>query len=356
MKQKISDTSPSISDGGRLKDYWASRIVNPKYSQPDDKYKDVDMTGMLTRYNLKGFEFGRWMTNNDRYDSLHAFERAIQTLEAVVGSKNLGLDLLVGVAFGARGRGGGAVAHYEPCYNMINLTKERGSGSLAHEWAHAIDYNLGRFVDQNKEYDALSGGHSLACTLPKNTGAQLRYWCNAVVDEIIITDSYARLKGAGDYWHRRTEIWARFFEQYICYQSKIKGLNVNYLTKSWSHYISSPAYLREDEFKKIANGSMFSFMLVLKGVLNNKYNLTACGYKYYDTKHMFDSSLYPLLKSEMAKEKKSIKLPKQKKEVKKVAKKAVKKVAGGGNPAKATKKKTPSAKKANTKGQLSLPF
>lgn len=91
MKQKISDTSPSISDGGRLKDYWASRIVNPKYSQPDDKYKDVDMTGMLTRYNLKGFEFGRWMTNNDRYDSLHAFDRAIKTLEAVVGSKILAL-------------------------------------------------------------------------------------------------------------------------------------------------------------------------------------------------------------------------------------------------------------------------
>ena len=46
------------------------------------------------------------------------------------------------IAFGARGKGG-ALAHFEPGRNVINLTKIKGAGSLAHEWGHALDYFLG---------------------------------------------------------------------------------------------------------------------------------------------------------------------------------------------------------------------
>lgn len=38
-------------------------------------------------------------------------------------------------------------------------------------------------------------------------------------------------------------------------------------------------------------------MIVLKGVLNNKYNLTACPYAYYNKDHKHSSTLYGLLKS-----------------------------------------------------------
>ena len=31
------------------------------------------------------------------------------------------------------------MAHYEPLLEVINLTKLRGAGCLAHEWAHALD-------------------------------------------------------------------------------------------------------------------------------------------------------------------------------------------------------------------------
>lgn len=46
------------------------------------------------------------------------------------------------IAFGARGKGK-ALAHYEPARVVINLTKMKGAGSLAHEWAHAFDDTLG---------------------------------------------------------------------------------------------------------------------------------------------------------------------------------------------------------------------
>lgn len=238
------------------------------------------MVAILKEYKLKGFEFGNWVNQNDRYDFIHAFTRSAQILSEIIGSKNIGLDLLVGVAFGARGRGGGAVAHYEPMHNMINLTKEKSYGSLAHEWGHAIDYNLGRHIDQNKDYSFLTGGHSVAAILPTNTGAQLRMWANAVVDEAKATPSYKRIEKADEYWHRRTEVWARFMEQYVAYQCKLKKKSPRYLALTFEEYTKMTAYWTEADFVKIARGSMFSFMAVLKGVLNNRYNLTASPYKY----------------------------------------------------------------------------
>lgn len=47
----------------------------------------------------------------------------------------------MGLALGARGRGK-AAAHYEPGKSIINLTRDKGAGSLAHEWGHALDFTL----------------------------------------------------------------------------------------------------------------------------------------------------------------------------------------------------------------------
>ena len=280
MKQKLTDTNYQVSRGGRVEDYWMTRVMHPHYAKEEAKQQEVDMVAILKEYKLKGFEFGNWVNQNDRYDFIHAFTRSAQILSEVIGSKNIGLDLLVGVAFGARGRGGGAVAHYEPMHNMINLTKEKSYGSLAHEWGHAIDYNLGRHIDQNKDYSFLTGGHSVAAILPTNTGAQLRMWANAVVDEAKATPSYKRIEKADEYWHRRTEVWARFMEQYVAYQCKLKKKSPRYLALTFEEYTKMTPYWTEADFVKIARGSMFSFMAVLKGVLNNRYNLTASPYKY----------------------------------------------------------------------------
>lgn len=280
MKQKLFDTDITISKGGRVQRYWMMKVMHPNYAKEEAAEQEVDMVAILKAYKVKAFEFGNWVSQNDRYDFVHAFVHSAELLSDIVGSKNLGLDLLLGVAFGARGRGGGAWAHYEPGYNVINLTRNKSYGCLAHEWAHAIDYNLGRHVDQNKDYSYLTGGRSIACILPENTGAQLRYWANAVVDEAKATESFARLKNADEYWHRRTEVWARYFEQYIAYQCMLKKKSPRFLAMTFSDYCGRQEYWKEDEFKQIARGSMFSFIAVLKGVLNDRYHLTACPYKY----------------------------------------------------------------------------
>jgi hypothetical protein len=45
------------------------------------------------------------------------------------------------VALGSRGKGN-ACAHYEPGLRVVNLTKQYGDGSLAHEFAHFLDHML----------------------------------------------------------------------------------------------------------------------------------------------------------------------------------------------------------------------
>lgn len=60
-----------------------------------------------------------------------------------MGRKECDLNMSLAIAFGARGSGR-ALAHFEPSRNVINLTKMKGAGSLAHEWGHAFDFNVGQ--------------------------------------------------------------------------------------------------------------------------------------------------------------------------------------------------------------------
>lgn len=71
------------------------------------------------------------------------------------------------IAFGARGSGT-ALAHFEPARNVINLTKLKGAGSLAHEWGHALDFFLGTNCGGRM---FLSEGHCPGGRYPKTCAA-----------------------------------------------------------------------------------------------------------------------------------------------------------------------------------------
>lgn len=257
MKRKIVDTNIDIMDGGRANRYWYGKSPKPDNWDGTGNY-EIDPSSILKEYKLKGFEFGNWLSNNDRYDRLLACQKALTHLAGVVGSRNIGLDYLVGIAFGARGKTK-ALAHYEPHFNMINITKEKGMGTLAHEYGHALDYNIGYYVDQNKKHAYLSGGH---VTLNKkfttdknrlkdNTG-EIRDLMEKVLLRASDTDSFRKMSpGLGGYWLQRTEVFARLFEQYVCYILKTKGIRDKFLTNSWSSYIEMEHYWTEKDFVKI---------------------------------------------------------------------------------------------------------
>ncbi|MBR2618559.1 MAG: hypothetical protein IKC81_04570, partial [Paludibacteraceae bacterium] len=258
--QKITDTYKTPIRGGRSEKWWLNnpgqldKGKNAKHrTQITSKTPDIDIRKFLDEFSLKGVEFGNWLGQGERYDHLLSAGAAINELSKLVG-KNVGFDGNVGIAFGARGVKG-AAAHFECVENMINLTKRSGAGTLAHEYGHAIDFNIGAFCDQHKTYAYLSGGRSTAATLSDNVGWEMRAMVNQIVDYVKTTGSFKKLFERtypnSPYWYRRTEVFARFFEQYVAYKTQSKNA---YLCKPWDKYVNGLnklAYLQEDEFKQI---------------------------------------------------------------------------------------------------------
>ncbi len=252
MRQKIQDTNAGVSTGGRLRNYWDGRGIKTRRSAfVGWDQKEIDLKALLNEYKLYGFEFGRYVNNEDRYDFVIGAKSALHDLSWMLKTDNLGIEHKIGIAFGARGRGGNVLAHYEPTYNMINLTKNKGDHSLAHEYGHAIDYTIGAYIDQSKYSGFLSGGRSMARWPENNTGGTCRLLMRKLIHDIKATQSFDRLKKASDYWHYNTEVFARFFEQWCCYKLRQAHQSNAFLTKVWTQYTERPQYLTESDFKKV---------------------------------------------------------------------------------------------------------
>ena len=106
--------------------------------------KDTSGQDYLDTFGFKGGEFGNWMNQNDRQVSLNMGYDALKDLAAAlkINDRDISYQGTLSIAFGARGSGS-AAAHYEPLRQVINLTKMKGAGSLAHEWWHGLDDYLG---------------------------------------------------------------------------------------------------------------------------------------------------------------------------------------------------------------------
>lgn len=108
-----------------------------------DQNATADM--FTNTFGFRGVQFGNWENQIERQSVMNAAYEGLLDLAEIMGvnPKIISLNGELGLAFGARGQGlSGAVAHYEPGYTVINLTKMKGAGSLAHEWMHALDHYL----------------------------------------------------------------------------------------------------------------------------------------------------------------------------------------------------------------------
>ena len=105
---------------------------------------DVSPDEFYHEFSFRGVEFGNWVSqgagNRDRQGMLNQAYDALMDLSGIVGipPKAVSLNGSLGLAFGSRGKGA-ALAHFESGNLVINLTKTKGAGNLAHEWFHAMD-------------------------------------------------------------------------------------------------------------------------------------------------------------------------------------------------------------------------
>ncbi len=145
------EVSPKVNTRNRKKKFIPKQLKNISRDGEDVRNgKDITGEDMLKSFIFKGGEFGNWLNDNDRHQSLnYGFEALMDLSKALaISPEDISLGNRLSIAFGSRGSGS-ALAHYEPDREVINITKMRGAGSLAHEWGHALDDIVGKKLGLN---------------------------------------------------------------------------------------------------------------------------------------------------------------------------------------------------------------
>lgn len=128
----------------------------------------------ITTFGFRGVQFGNWLPDAERQAVLdHAYAGLLDltdligispALLALGGRRSTSKIARLGIAFGARGRGGRTAAHYEPGEVVLNMTKFTGAGRVAHECWHGFDHWLA-IVGHPNEIEAgaarFASGHNI---------------------------------------------------------------------------------------------------------------------------------------------------------------------------------------------------
>ncbi len=188
--------------------------------------RDVLPEALKDKFNFYGGQFGNWLTQKERAKVVNlAFDAFSDLAYALdIKDRDISFNGELGIAFGARGHGK-SNAHYEPSYHVINLTRLRGAGSLAHEWGHALDHRLAEIYGDNsklltdQERSALNSLNNIISELV-NITSQYR------LDSLAL-DTYENRKKP--YWSQTSEMFARAFNTYVIQKLKTKGIINDYL-------------------------------------------------------------------------------------------------------------------------------
>lgn len=211
-------------------------------------------------FKFYGGEFGNWLSDADRQKNLDMAYVSFMNLAIAlnVPADSISLGEKLSIAFGSRGRGN-AMAHYEPLRKVINLTKWKGAGSLAHEYGHALDFILSEpfglsdgFMSismyQERQYPEIVA--VLKAMKYNPDGQRTKFFENSQTFD-------ATFSKDGGYWASTTEMFARAFACYINDKLAEKGIRDDYLCGHAETCILvlpgsvTKAYPEEEERKRI---------------------------------------------------------------------------------------------------------
>jgi adenine/guanine phosphoribosyltransferase-like PRPP-binding protein len=213
---------------------------------------DVTPEAFGETFGFRGVQFGNYVEQGRRQTDLNQAYDSLMDLAGVIGvpAKAISLNGELGLAFGARGKGGKrpAAAHYEPGQIVINLTKNSGAGSLAHEWWHSLDNYFGR------ERGAGSSTRFATDGMPADS---IRPEMAEAFKKIRQTVNRSKLKQRSQsldkvrtkaYWSTDIEMTARSFESYVIEKLKDQNASNDYLANivSEEYWKASEALGMED--------------------------------------------------------------------------------------------------------------
>lgn len=233
------------------KDIPAHRSENnsPRVGVDHRNGGDVSPEQFAETFGFRGVQFGNYVENDRRQKDLNEAYDALMDLAGVVdiAPQALSLHGELGLAFGARGKGGknAGKAHYEPGEIVINLTKHAGAGSLAHEWWHGLDNYFERKRGRRTKFmtDSPRQGFN------DQTRSEMIEAFAGVMKAIKSTDIKKRAAELDNrrtkaYWATDIEMSARSFEAYIIAKLQDQGAANDYL----ANIVSEESYGLDDAY------------------------------------------------------------------------------------------------------------
>ena len=243
------------------------------------------------RFGLRSIEFGNWLNEYERQTYLYGSMKGLDDLARILGvpRRLMGMGGRLSLALGARGNMD-ANAHYERYeYVVINLAysnsteiektefpefgikgidpmkkgKRRGKGSLAHEYAHALDNLLAILGRKGRDLNFLSGGRSTTHKFNNKTRG-IRFTFEELFYTLYWNDDGTRTEfgkflqklknehgSYGSYLNRRAEVWARTFETWVSYRLAELKIKNGWLAKPLSFLTSTKMYPTRTAIKDV---------------------------------------------------------------------------------------------------------
>ena len=209
---------------------------------------DVTTQQFAEAFGFRGVQFGNYVEGPRRQQDLNEAFDALMDMAGVLGvpPKALSLNGTLGLAFGARGKGGKnpAKAHYEPGNIVINLTKTAGAGSLAHEWWHSLDNYFGTKRGITPYVTEATGRNETGGMRPEMLQA-FRDVMSALRSTALKERSRQLDKlRSKEYWSTDIEMSARAFESYVIAKLQDEQFSNDYL----ANVVSEAAFGRESGY------------------------------------------------------------------------------------------------------------
>lgn len=196
---------------------------------------DVTPQDFTAAFGFRGVEFGNWLNNQERQQSLNQAYDALHDLATILNipTQGLSLDGQLGLAFGARGHGGknAPSAHYEPVKVVINLTKKSGPGSLAHEWWHAFDAYIAKSSKIKATYTTDTNEYTRDASEIRRELSKAFGMVMKSINSTKLRDRSNELdtRRSKPYWATNIEMSARSFENYVIEKLNDMGATNDYL-------------------------------------------------------------------------------------------------------------------------------
>jgi hypothetical protein len=246
---------------------WRKKELENFLEHEEERFQNKFPTGkkgvenLKNDFNLRAIQFGNYVNDEDRSIHTRLVYGALYDLSNILHMtlKQLSLNGILAIGIGARGSGS-ASAHFEPARDIINLTKTRGNGAIAHEWFHFLDYYLYSVSSYHRE-GVRASAFSYRIRKFKNieNAQDLISIQNRLAQRVKNSEFRKRSSEYGSYWTKQEELMARAFESYM-------------MEKSTNHYLvmipNDYDVYPQGEEKKILNLLFDKFFLIGKKYWN----------------------------------------------------------------------------------------